>query len=242
MDQYVAPYLQALQAHAGSKPCILVGHCFAGLVAFELARQFQEAGGVVEKVILLDTTPATWGPLAVATHHWRRHARRAAKMLAAGHAGQAAARLLSGWWVTLWWLLHEEGRLAWLELNKRLAAGSEPLLTGMRDDRGRFVVFPVLNRIYTNIYRTYVARTADTAGVLVKAQPVREGDKLYRKVDFAFGWRDLFSKGLGIVHARGNHIAMIEVDENLRMLASRINILLDRGSADTAPKDRKKAA
>jgi amino acid adenylation domain-containing protein len=58
MGQLVQPYLDALRAHAGSSRCILVGHCFAGLIAFELARRFQEVGGSIGKVILLDSAPS----------------------------------------------------------------------------------------------------------------------------------------------------------------------------------------
>jgi len=61
MEQLVEPYLDALRAHAGSSHCILVGHCFAGLMAFELARRFQEVGGSIGKVILLDSAPLLLG-------------------------------------------------------------------------------------------------------------------------------------------------------------------------------------
>jgi thioesterase domain-containing protein len=42
MEQLVVPHLTALSTHAGGCPCVLVGHSFGGLIAFELARQFQK--------------------------------------------------------------------------------------------------------------------------------------------------------------------------------------------------------
>ena len=55
MEQLVAQYVAALSVHARSSPCVLVGHSFNGLIAFEAAHQLNQQGGKVEMVILLDT-------------------------------------------------------------------------------------------------------------------------------------------------------------------------------------------
>ena len=44
----------ALHAHAGSSPCVVVGYSLFGKVAFEAARALQRAGGNVALVLLLD--------------------------------------------------------------------------------------------------------------------------------------------------------------------------------------------
>src|ERR1700683_1340706 len=55
MEHLVAPYLAALSVHTRSSPCVLAGHSFGGLIAFEAAHQLNKKGGKVEMVILLDT-------------------------------------------------------------------------------------------------------------------------------------------------------------------------------------------
>ena len=68
MEQLVAPYVSALSAHAGLSPCVLAGHSFSGLMAFEAAHQFNRSGGKVEMVMLLDSKakypPPTSGSVA----------------------------------------------------------------------------------------------------------------------------------------------------------------------------------
>src|SRR5262249_22033289 len=54
-EQLVAPYVAELSAHAGTSPCVLAGHSFGGVIAFEAAHQLQRLGARVEMVILLDT-------------------------------------------------------------------------------------------------------------------------------------------------------------------------------------------
>src|SRR2546430_2702227 len=48
MEQMAAPYAAALGTHTPSSPCVLAGHSFAGLMAFEVAHQFVRQGGKVE--------------------------------------------------------------------------------------------------------------------------------------------------------------------------------------------------
>ena len=55
MEQLVAPFVAALSAHVGTSPCVLAGHSFGGVIAFEAAHQLHKLGGRVEMVILLDT-------------------------------------------------------------------------------------------------------------------------------------------------------------------------------------------
>src|SRR5262249_22112476 len=66
LEQMVEPYVEALWAYCGPSPCILTGHCFGALMAFELAHQFQQRGGVVEKVILFDGAAAIPEPFQAA--------------------------------------------------------------------------------------------------------------------------------------------------------------------------------
>ena len=55
IEELIAPYIEALRAHQHSPSCVLAGHSFAGIIAFEVARKIQNHGGRVAAVILFDT-------------------------------------------------------------------------------------------------------------------------------------------------------------------------------------------
>jgi thioesterase domain-containing protein len=235
MQEFVEPYLDALKAHAGQRPCILLGHCFAGLMAFELAHRFKELGGTVEKVILLDSSPLVVGPLRVAMRQIHQH-------WTGGNNGFAAARA-SGLVIslrktgqTLWWVAGQYARHGWWRLKERLLGLPPATKTGMRDESGNFIEFPTLMEIYNKIYRTYVPRRLDASGLLVKAEPLSANDKPYRDFDPALGWEGLFAGGLDIVQAKGNHIAIVEIDENLAAIARDVNALLERDLIESSGK------
>ena len=60
-----------------SGPYLLSGHCYGGIVAFELARQLTELGETVDLLALIDTpTPGYPKPL----RHWRRYASEALQL------------------------------------------------------------------------------------------------------------------------------------------------------------------
>jgi thioesterase domain-containing protein len=82
--------------------------------------------------------------------------------------------------------------------------------------------------IYDKIYRTYVPRPLEASGLLVRAEPFNANDKPYRDFDPALGWGGLFAGGMEIVQAKGNHISIIDIDENLAGLARDVNALLER--------------
>src|SRR5262249_28783398 len=174
--------------------CILLGHCFAGLIAFELAHRYLQIGGSVEKVILLDSAPAVLGPVRVATRQMQEHLRQAPKRSVA----LGLPILFKRTWRTLWWLFGQYARFGWWDLKERLLGLPPATLTGMRDESGNFIEFPTLMRIYNKIYDTHVPRPLGTSGLLVKAEPFNETEKPYRAFDPAFGWGGLFMDGLKI--------------------------------------------
>jgi oxalate---CoA ligase len=70
-------------------PYLLAGHCFGGIVAFEIARQLIASGEQVELLALLDATTPGY-PKAPA--HWRRYARTLQSVVGPGADRKAAAR------------------------------------------------------------------------------------------------------------------------------------------------------
>src|SRR5580704_3861319 len=53
LEDLVVPYVTALRAHAGSRPCVLVGYSFHASMAFEIEHQLLDQGGRVALVMIL---------------------------------------------------------------------------------------------------------------------------------------------------------------------------------------------
>src|SRR5262249_11132776 len=85
-----------------------------------------------------------------------------------------------------------------------------------------------LMQIYNKIYDTYVPRPLGTSGLLVKAEPFNDNERPYRTFDPAFGWGGLFMDGLKIIDVKGNHLSIVEDDDNLAAIARDVNALLER--------------
>jgi len=58
LSAFLLPHIRAIQPHG---PYLLAGHSFGGLIAFEMARQLEQLGETVERVVIFDTTLASPG-------------------------------------------------------------------------------------------------------------------------------------------------------------------------------------
>lgn len=215
LGELVEPFLDALRAHAEGAPCILAGHCFGGLIAFELARRYSETGGKVEAVVLLDSFGRVPNGWQLARQRLRRDWATIGKSS------------LTGSWRTLRWLARQLGRIGWTGIKMRLSEVTTPDLTGMRDEKGGFVDGTSLNRIYNKVYETFAPVRAPTTGILVRAQIAKDAERPYRELDPRLGWGEAFAGGLHVVETSGDHLSMIEIEENLKTLGDRVNESLD---------------
>jgi amino acid adenylation domain-containing protein len=212
MEQLVAPYVAALSAHTGASPCVLAGHSFAGLMAFEAAHQFQRQGGNVEMVILLDTWARSPAPLQVAWHQWRQKWKQAPN----------GSRLRSAWHIGRW-LLEREKFGIWSFFNRLVVDPND--LTTIFDEQGTPLPGRLLERVYVKIADSYHPRCLDTRGVLFQTEPI-DGNAVVRGFDNSQGWQNLFSRGLEIIPMVGDHLSMIR--EHHPKLALEMNQVLKR--------------
>ena len=194
MEQLVAPYVAALSAHTGASPCVLAGHSFAGLMAFEAAHQFQRQGGKVEIVILLDAWATPPIPHRVAWHRWRQDWKQA----------PSGSRLRDSWRITRW-LLGQEKYRVWSFFN--LLRLDPQDLTAVLDEEGVPLPGGMLGRVYKRIGDSYRPRRLDSRGVLFRTDQIK-GDAVLRDDD-SQGWNSLFTRGLEIIPMVGDHLSMI---------------------------------
>ena len=194
MEQLVAPYVAALSAHTGASPCVLAGHSFAGLMAFEAAHQFQRQGGNVEMVMLLDAWATPPIPHRVAWYQWRQNWKQAPN----------GSRLRSFWRIARW-LLGQEKYRVWSFFNLLRLDPEE--LTAVLDEEGVPLPGGMLGRVYKRIGDSYRPCRLDSRGVLFRTDQIN-GDAVLRDDD-SQGWNNLFTRGLEIIPMIGDHLSMI---------------------------------
>jgi amino acid adenylation domain-containing protein len=249
MEELAAPYVTALMTHIGTSSCLLIGYSAGGLIAFEAARQFQKRGGTVEMVILIDTQGKQINDhqdlvLARGTRfvrrlrrYWRRGLNQIVEHRKSGAIVVRLWRLIS-----ILSLISAIIAIAILKVSRycvscvnsyvlSIKSKADPLPdndptaneekgpTAKRDERGSPVYWHSLGRLYRNAALSYEFRPIDCRGILLRA---REAGR--RSVDL--GWKNLFLRGLEIVHVPGNHNTLILEPNNL-YLANEINKILN---------------
>ena len=223
LEDMVVPYVTALRAHAGSRPCVLVGYSFHASMAFEIAHQLLDQGGRVELVMILDAPAEYPLPHKIAWKKLRETWTPGARESAASIAFRCAISLSIARWT-----LAVAGRF----LRRRFvetALRDPGELTTKLDTLGRPMYWPLIERLYDNSLRSYRLRSLDCPGVLFRAD--RTEDCPSAKVDHSLGWADLFGKGLEIIQMTGDHYTMMREHPHDQNLARQMSDALDRHCA-----------
>jgi thioesterase domain-containing protein len=220
LEDMVVPYVTALQEHAGSAPCVLVGYSFHASMAFEIAHQLLDKGGQVDLVMILDAPAEYPLPHKIAWKNLRDTWMPGVSERAASVASRFAVSLSIARWT-----LAVAGRF----LKRRFvesALGDPGALTTKLDTLGRPMHWPLIERLYDNSLRSYRLRRLDCPGVLFRAD--RSEDCPSAKVDYSLGWADLFGKGLEITQVTGDHYTMMREHPHDQNLARQMSDALDR--------------
>jgi thioesterase domain-containing protein len=223
MEQLAALYGYAVRAHAGSSPCVVVGYSFSGKIAFEAARVLQRAGGNLAVVLLIDTF-AWGGAPSLRNYAWQNLLRiwRDAPGGTAKHTsyiGRLSTSLVNSWRL-MWWVIAQiPGRM------KQRAAGLQEPAPLSVDTKGVPVEWAVMERLYRVLQKSFHPRALDASGLLFRAGP---GENTLRGHDFTNGWRNLFARGLTVVHTKGDHVSIVHDERDLAALAQGINAALDQ--------------
>jgi thioesterase domain-containing protein len=257
MEELVAPYVAALSVHARSSPCVLVGHSFNGLIAFEAARQLNQQGGKVQMVILLDTELKYPTPHHVAWQILQKDWKQSFNLQSTDRSLRSVGSRLGSSWSTIRWMLVKEMKglghrflatmvaahaycrqrrrqirdfpeeVRWARWN--LDVRDPRKLTTMFDEKGLPWQWGLLWRLYSNALTSYQARCLDCRGVLFRAGPENPADEpsIGTLRAWSLGWDDLFSGGLEMIQVTGNHITMMQ-QPHIATLAQEMNKVLDR--------------
>jgi thioesterase domain-containing protein len=214
LEEFAAIFVEELHEHLGSGLCILAGHSFAGVFAFEVGRQFQMRGGKVDAVVIIDKeahmesvfrctlrnlrqcwsgTPADPGRLTL----------------------EALADRVNRFALTVRWLL---GKAKARIKQALLLEGGE--LTTTLDVEGVPLRWPMLKRFYAHMNRGYRPVPLDCRGIVLRAAADDRYESI-RSADMQMGWSELFTKGVVAVELAGvDHNSIIR--EKAQSLAAAI--------------------
>ncbi len=198
MADWAAKHAALIRSQAGAGPVLVAGHCFGGVLAFEVARQLQAAGTAVAAVLMLDT----W---MVRTGYWWEK-----KAWLREHAGNLV-RQGPGY---LWRKGARRIRLEKEELTKKIGLA-------VQKDFNLQVPWAIIARIYRQAMRGYQPRQLSARGILFVSQDDWMS-KMYRQQDDSLGTARYFKDGIEVVNVPGNHVTILD-EPHLPELARQIN-------------------
>jgi thioesterase domain-containing protein len=227
VEQIAEPYVAAIKAHSHFSPCVLCGHSFGGVIAFEAARQLALLNIRVETILLLDAAAvypsshqAAWQKLK---EIWFPAANTPSAMSARG-------RLTNSLWIIRWLFGFKWRGLARL-VTSALTRPPERL-TARLDDMGKPVVWSRIRYVYDTAMSTYRVSQLDCGGVLFRAESKEDDDDTgSRSLKIHLGWDGLLQKGLEIVSVPGGHVSMLR-QPHAKVLAREIGLVLSAMPAE----------
>jgi amino acid adenylation domain-containing protein len=192
MEQLVERFCSTIFAHAGSRPFVVAGYSFAGLMAFETARQLKVRGARVDAVLLFDTVARTTPLLRIA---WNE--------------------ILNVWRgkTELDWGALTRAAQTFCETRLRLTgptsprAGPEDLAINDREAYELSLPWVLMRKLYESIKEQYRPRKLDCRGIVVVANSDEE-TLAHRSAGRDLGWNEFFAIDLQVITAAKHHLAL----------------------------------
>ncbi len=196
VEELAAAHATLIASRQINGPLLLAGHCFGGMLAFEVAHQLQRAGRKVETVLLLDTwmmRPTWW---------WRKRT----------------------WLQThLSKLLHEGPRYVWGKGRRRVNLEKDGLIAQFNGlTEGNFsmhVPWSIIQRIYTQAITCYQPQALAADAFLFVSKDDWESSA-FRRIDNSLGAERFFTEGVKVMDVPGNHVTVLD-EANLPELSLR---------------------
>jgi thioesterase domain-containing protein len=215
LETLAAAHTALIQSCTLSGPCILVGHSFGGLLAFEVAHQLQCAGRRVDLVLLLDswgeylpwwqklrtiTLASGWKSIKFRLRRFCQHCKAKINRMAIRFAGKTVE-------------------------TKSTVAASRNLPLDYTEAN-----WDALSKIIRKAHRGYQFQPLESRAVLFRAK-----DSEYIRlnaIDRNMGWGGLFKGGLEIVDCPGDHYNVLK-SPNLQLLAQHFHRCVQGLSVDS---------
>ena len=196
MSALAADHVALILSHKTKRPIVLAGHCFSGLLAFEVAHQLRQAGKPVEMVMMMDTwmtrsIPWWWRKKTWLQAHWQKF-----RQQGAGYFWRKSRRRIN--------------------LEKDELAARLKLMTDR--DFSVHVPWTIIQRIYRHASRGYrPPEVLSSRGVLFISGNDWQSNA-YRKIDNSLGANRWFTQPAVVVDVPGDHVTVLD-EQNLPELA-----------------------
>ena len=210
LQTLAAPHAAMIQGCSFAGPCIIVGHSFGALLAFETAHQLQRSGRRVDLVLLLDG----WGEDPT----WQQKIKALTWKSGWESISFRSRRLCLRWKAKV------------VQLGSWLFQKSD-LANGVSDVGENFHLpyaeadWNILSMINLKARPGYHFRSLECRAVLFRAN-AGEGVR-FKAIDGRMGWGGLFKGGLEIVDCPGDHFSMLK-SPNLQYLAQQFQRCIEK--------------
>jgi thioesterase domain-containing protein/acyl carrier protein len=203
LEQIAREHTKQILPHLDKGPCVLVGHSFTGMVAFEVAHQLSREGRCVDALFLLDT----WA----SEPRWWQKLRQPSVALVRASLTTRTQRLRDR--------LSNFRRGNTKRRRAYSCEKSETVYPSFDEMPGE--VWP---HVVVNALKGYRVRPIDSRAVLFRARNSHLAH-LY-DIDSHLGWRNVFSRGLEIIESTGDHVSIL-VEPDVSALAVNVQSHLD---------------
>ncbi|HEY9023283.1 MAG TPA: thioesterase domain-containing protein, partial [Burkholderiaceae bacterium] len=212
IEEMAASYVKTVRAEQPEGPYLLGGMCAGGLIAFEMARQLQAEGAVVERVLMMDSaTPQ-------AERRDIENAQRSSRLREAVAAARAGRGAIGGWIAAAGVVVRKvAGRVAWEFEKRRTQAEDARRLATLRRVLTGGGEWPAsepsldFRAIYNHAEHAYRPPPSAVSAVLLRATAGSGDDIPYREVfaDPTLGWAGV-ARDLVVIDVEGGHASMLQ--------------------------------
>jgi thioesterase domain-containing protein len=186
MEDLAAEHAALIKNRQTHGPVLLAGHCFGGLMAFEVAHQLQRAGKPVEAVVMLDTwmtAPPFWWNMKT----WFR-----------AHTKRLRQRGLPYLW-----------RKSLRRINLEKDKLASRLNLSIQGDFNAHVPWSIIERIYGHAMSSYCPTVLENRGILLVSRDDWHSNA-YRQLDYSLGASKWFSGGVEVRDVPGDHVTILD--------------------------------
>ncbi len=236
VEEMAASYVKTLRNEQPEGPYLLGGMCAGGLIAFEMARQLQASGAVVERVLMMDSaTPQAQRRDVVAA----QRSSRFREAIAAARAGRGA---VGGALAVAGVVARKVAGVVSYEIGRRRARARDrrrlETLRRVLADGGEWPLSePSLDfrAIYNHAEHAYRPSPSDVAALLIRATAGSGNDVPYVQVfkDPTLGWAGVV-RDLAVVDVDGGHASMLQEPQAASLAAAILPHVLGPSVKDAA--------
>ena len=212
VEEMAASYVKTVRAEQPEGPYLLGGMCAGGLIAFEMARQLQASGAVVERVLMMDSATPQAQRRDVVT------AQRSSRLREAVAAARAGRGAVGGALAAAGVVARKVAGVVSYEIGRRRAQARDrrrlETLRRVLAEGGEWpAAEPSLDfrAIYNHAEHAYRPPPSEVAALLIRATAGSGNDMPYVQVfkDPALGWAGVV-RDLAVVDVDGGHASMLQ--------------------------------